>query len=451
MIFQCFETKLKSLSDRLDVIFYSIKKDVEIRLNIGLSLDKLVKPIKTKTPPQKFYIDEGTPCLKLRNVTGRILNITNCDFIYPGITKNYIIAKKFDIILTATGQGTAGRTDLFLESGRYVVTGENILLRPNLEMINPFYLLAMLRTEIISQQLTHFVRGATGQTHLYWKDISKIRIPIAEKDTQLECERLFNDAWNFRRMTIDRVNETKKIVKNAANLTDLDVQRRNITFETKFSRLQSPIRFDVEYYQPIHDLIERKLKNGDAIELSAVAKINKKTVNPRKTPTNTYRYIDISSIDIDSGDYDTSRLFGYECPVRARKKPQKGDLIVSTVRPNRNAIAIIDNNCDDIVVSTGFAIITPIKIDPYILFAILKTKEINIQIGKKATAAMYPAVTEEDILSILIPKLSKDDETQLRQLIIESKQLRKNTDDLLSDFKNIGEAVIKQNTKLINC
>ncbi len=65
--------------------------------------------------------------------------------------------------------------------------------------INPFYLLATLRTDLIALQLRTFVRGATGQTHLYWHDIGKIEIPEAPDGIQKNFERIFREADETRK------------------------------------------------------------------------------------------------------------------------------------------------------------------------------------------------------------------------------------------------------------
>ena len=441
-----FEVPTISLSNRLDVTYYLVRAEVEryFSPNMGAPLSDLCTRIRTKTPAREAYVEEGVPCLKLRNITGRVLNITNCDFIPERLKPQFVTAKKYDIIITATGEGTAGRTDIFLETGNYVVTGENVLLRPNRALINPFYLLSMLRTNLIAKQLTHFVRGATGQTHLYWQDIADIRIPKANSKVQEDCEVIFREAWKKRRLAAEKITDAKVAVLKAAGVANLDVKQRHIVFETTFNYVRPSLRFDVEYYQPIHYTLQTALEKAKCIKANTIAKLNKNTINPRKSPTNIYRYLDISSIDTEIGDYEVTTMYGHEAPTRARKKAKKSDLIVSTVRPNRNAVAIIADEPDGLVVSTGFAVITPTSINPLALFALLKTEPIYAQIVRKATAAMYPAVKEEDILDILIPKLNDNQSEYIEESILKSIALRKQSDEYLREFTGQGESVLQK-------
>lgn len=209
---QYLEVPIQSLTDRLDVVYYLIRDEVlrELGTLPATPLTELCKPVRTKTPAREAYTQSGVPCIKLRNVTGQMLSLANCAYVPERLKDKFIAAKKYDIIVTATGEGTAGRADIFIESGTYIVTGENILLRPKTEKINPFYLLAMLRAKLVAKQLVHFVRGATGQTHLYWQDIANIKIPDAGAKVQGDCETFFKEAAELRKQSDERLKKLRE-------------------------------------------------------------------------------------------------------------------------------------------------------------------------------------------------------------------------------------------------
>ncbi len=412
LISRYFEIPIKELSDRLDVTYYSVKAETKQKSYGGSQLKDLGTHIRTRTPAREIYVDEGTSCLKLRNVTGTILNPTDCDCIPDKLRNQYVRARQKDILVTATGEGTAGRADIFIEPNYYIVTGENILIRPS--SINPFYLLAILRTQYISKQLSHFVRGATGQTHLYWQDIEIIKIPDTDDKIKEKCEHIYREAWSKRRAAREKILAAKSVITKVMFTSDFNVHKRALTFETYFDFVSPTHRFDVEYFQPIHNTMKEMFIKSGCIPISSVVQPNINTINPAKTPSKEFRYIDIANINTETGDFLPITLQGHQAPTRARRKPNKNDIIVSTVRPNRNAIALIDVNVEDIVVSTGFTVLTPTKIDPIVLFAMLKTESIYTQLVRNSRTAMYPAVTDDDILNILIPELS---DKQIEQVI----------------------------------
>ena len=76
-----------------------------------------------------------------------------------------------------------------------------------------------------------------------------------------------------------------------------------------------------------------------------------------------FRYVDIGSVDAIDGITGYTEMFFREAPSRARKRVRNGDTIVSTVRTYLKAIARIEDD-EDVIVSTGFAVIAPRNFDP---------------------------------------------------------------------------------------
>jgi type I restriction enzyme, S subunit len=64
--------------------------------------------------------------------------------------------------------------------------------------------------------------------------------------------------------------------------------------------------------------------------------------DPRDTPDRPFKYVDISSVDKDlKAIVQTQEVIGKDAPSRARKVISADDILVSTVRPNLNAVAIV--------------------------------------------------------------------------------------------------------------
>lgn len=101
-----------------------------------------------------------------------------------------------------------------------------------------------------------------------------------------------------------------------------------------------------------------------------------------------------------------------ELPSRARRKVICDDIIFSTVRPNQCHFGILSNPPANLLVSTGFAVITANKkiVDPYYLYYYLTQDSIVDylhSIGEQAVSA-YPSIKPQDIedLEIELPDLS---------------------------------------------
>lgn len=179
--------------------------------------------------------------------------------------------------------------------------------------------------------------------------------------------------------------------------------------------------------------------------------LSKKRFDPNKYKKQTFKYIDISNVDINTGKYEISVIDKFEAPSRARKKVDKGDILISTVRPNRNAVAIISENDEGLVASTGFAVLlSKDNIDRYYSFAALKNQFTIKQLIRKASGGMYPAIAEEEVMSLKIPipspeiqKYIGDKVRRAEELREEAKRLKKETEDLI--INKLGTINLEEN------
>lgn len=125
-----------------------------------------------------------------------------------------------------------------------------------------------------------------------------------------------------------------------------------------------------------------------------------------------FSYVDISSIDTEFGTIRARRVMAHEAPSRARQQAHTDDILVSLVRPDRGAIAVVPKELDGCVVSTGFAVLRTRTIPAHYLWAILKTPQVLEQMGAVCTASMYPALREQDLLRITLPPLGNREAQQ---------------------------------------
>jgi type I restriction enzyme S subunit len=202
-----------------------------------------------------------------------------------------------------------------------------------------------------------------------------------------------------------------------------------IISEIRYNQAIERLRFDAEFYKPEFLKTESALKKIDAIALNEVAQFSKIRRNPENEPQNEFKYIDISNVNISNGDINVQILKGHQAPSRARKVVREDEIIISTVRPNRNAVAIIPKELNNQICSTGFAVIKSEKVNLWFLFAYLKTKyAINLLI-RITMASMYPAVSEDDIGLILVPVPENNFQQKIESYVKEAYEKRKSADE----------------------
>jgi type I restriction enzyme S subunit len=93
--------------------------------------------------------------------------------------------------------------------------------------------------------------------------------------------------------------------------------------------------------------------------------------DPSANPDVSFQYIDISSIDVDTNRIHLpQKLAGRDAPARARRIVHANDVLVSTVRPERGAVAIVPHELHGEVASTALCVLraNPQYLDPKYLY-----------------------------------------------------------------------------------
>lgn len=124
--------------------------------------------------------------------------------------------------------------------------------------------------------------------------------------------------------------------------------------------------------------------------LSAKVTINEDQLG-RDYPHPEIDYVDIASVDRGSL-LGTQRVARAKAPSRARRLVKHGDVIWSCVRPNRASYFRVDSPPPEMVVSTGFAVLSPRIIPSSYLYCSVTTPEFIDFLSANAEGSAYPAV-----------------------------------------------------------
>lgn len=139
-------------------------------------------------------------------------------------------------------------------------------------------------------------------------------------------------------------------------------------------------------------------------KLSEVADINARSIKKGREPE-LIRYLDISSVTTNAFSVPTEIKYR-DAPGRARRVLRHGDVIWASVRPANRAYCLVLNPEENLVASTGFAVISPREGMPFsfIKFAVTSDSFVE-QMTAVAKGSAYPATSFEDFgnASVLLP------------------------------------------------
>src|ERR1039458_6661194 len=198
-------------------------------------------------------------------------------------------------------------------------------------------------------------------------------------------------------------------------------------------------------------------KGWRVAKLSAVASVNSRKL-PRNYPHAEIEYLDISSFS-EGVINGTTRLARTSAPSRAQRLVVHGDTIWSCVRPNRRSFALIQDPPENMVVSTGFATLTPTCESAAFIYTATTTEDFTDYLTAHAEGSAYPAVRpdafENAPLVIPPPDVLKEFEkivapwlAQVAHNVRESRTLAALRDTLLPKLLS-GELRVKPAEKLV--
>lgn len=142
-------------------------------------------------------------------------------------------------------------------------------------------------------------------------------------------------------------------------------------------------------------------------------RINARTLSEKTDPDFEFRYVDIGSVKTGRLVKELEHIRFEAAPSRARRVLRRGDTIISTVRTYLRAIWYVDEDADDLIASTGFAVLTPGKgVEPEYLGYVIQSSSFVNRVTANSIGIAYPAIAETVLGRFLVALPSTVDEQQ---------------------------------------
>jgi len=188
----------------------------------------------------------------------------------------------------------------------------------------------------------------------------------------------------------------------------------------------------------------------DQVKLKYLATINDDALGNENDADYEIQYVDISNVD-SYGRIDNVVAHRWEtAPSRARRRVRDGDVIISTVRTYLQAIAQIHNPPDNLIASTGFAVVRP-RPDrlaaEYCKYA-LREPSFLAEVEIRSTGVSYPAINASDLADIPVYSHSLPKQLAIANFLdCETAQI----DALIEEKERLLDLLTEKREALITC
>ena len=353
--------------------------------------------------------------------------------------KTLNLGKKGDIVLTKGGSiARAGLVTKNSALTRDLIFFNTSKLKEDDYIFNYVYCL----TEFYKKQLIQS-SSMTAQPHL---TITLVRdIPFFNPNEKFKkiIVSLFKMYSSFLENSKFFYSQAEQLLLSELGLLNWK-PKHELVFIKNFADAKDADRFDAEYFQPKYEEIIEAIKKykGGFNDLGKLVKIKDENFTPKDDEQ--YKYIELANISSNGEINGYTKTFGAELPSRARRKVQKGHLIVSSIEGSLESIALITEDWTNALCSTGFFVVHSDEINSETLLVLLKNKIGQLQLKKGCKGTILTAISKDELYKIVLPKIDIKIQKEIKDRIIKMYKAKKLSKSLLKIAKRGVEMSIEK-------
>ncbi len=341
--------------------------------------------------------------LKTKDLYDDVIHYDSADRISADVFSSHLRSelKSGDVLLAIVGQGSINKCNVFegIDGKRFIFTRALGLLRPNHDLVSPYFLKNFLQSSAGKEMIDSGIAGTSGQQVVTTTHLKALKIPVPPLAEQQRIVGVLDEA--FAGLAVALAHAAQNL-KNARALFDSHLQ-------SVFTR-----RGDGWVATTI----------GDCIRF-----IDYRGKTPEKT-TNGLRLITAKNVKMGFLQREPEEFVAPESydGWMTRGIPRKGDVLFTTEAPLAN-VAQLDTD-EKVVFAQRIIIMQPdaARLDSTFLKYLLLSKPVQDRIHAKGTGATVKGIKASLLRTIEIsfPKTKQEQQaivTQLDALAAETQRL----------------------------
>ena len=347
---------------------------------------------------------------------------------------------KGDILMSIVG-AIIGNISIVATNNDATCSCKLAIIRPK-ENVSSEYLATYLRSRFGQQQIQKFRRGS-GQTGLILEDFDQLLVPYLENSTVQLITDNVNKSLDCSLHSQQLYASAESYLLDCLGMANFAANPDAYNIKTLKESFLETGRFDSEYYLPKYeDYIElvHSYPNGyDLIGNVCDIKDN------NYTPVNgiQYKYIELANIGKSGEITGCNEQAGEELPTRARRIVHKGDVIVSSIEGSLDSCALVTDEYDRALCSTGFYVLKSHQHNPETLLTLFKSLPIQNLMKKGCSGTILTAIGKSEFEKIPIPLIRQEVQDKIAKHVKKSFELRMEAMQLLENAKLTVENIIE--------
>lgn len=288
-------------------------------------------------------------------------------------------------------------------------------------------------------------RETTGnvQPNLFISKIGKLLLPRVSDNFEKTVTQCVIRAYQLRAESGQNLEQAEATLLRALGLEDWKAAEP-LSYVRSSRDAFGAGRLDAQYFTPrVQALLD--LLGKDGLTIADVAPPRRQRFDPTKAG-NTFNYIEIGDVCTD-GSVESNTVATTAAPSRATQYVCSGDVLTSTVRPIRRLSALVDALHGGSVCSSGFVVLEPKGVSASTMLTYLRLPLVCELMDLHTSASLYPAISEQDLLALPIPRIGGKVQSQVDALVGAARQAKQRSSHLLNTAKRAVEIVIEQNEK----
>lgn len=301
----------------------------------------------------------------------------------------------------------------------------------------------ILSTEIVRIQLERYAKGIR-QRNLGNESLDRLLLPDLSYELQLSMQNCVKQIYLNYNHSKCLYTEATNILLDNLKIKDCNLADSSPSIKSVKDSFVTSGRLDAEYYQPKYDEIIGTISQYPYghDKIGNLYILRDKNFLPNDNAR--YKYIELSDIGVNGEISGCTYEYGSNLPSRARRIVHAGDIIISSIEGSLQSCAIITEEYDGALCSTGFYVLSPRIINSETSLVLFKSAMIQTLLQRACTGTILTAINKEEFVNISLPIIDNDTQNSIAVIIKRSTSLRQDSKRLLNLAKTAVETAIEQ-------